>query len=391
MKKKTPDSAATIITGMDIGTQSIKLVTAKTRPGASPRVLHVETVPSEGVYKGVITDFPAFEKVILQAAEKTEKELAKIKIKNPFQHLYASLSGWHLKGKQNDAQILLDPKHGVGKNDIEIVKRNARNNMTPQGDDHVLVVSLHQSFFVDGEMRPNPLNILGQKLQTRYWCVYADAQYKESVELSMKSRGLEISRFILSSLASASVLANESLCAQGVLVVDIGAGSTDFVAYHKKCVYCTGSIPVGGNHISYDLCRALGIKRAGAEQLKHAAAGATANENPDMLKAAEIVIRERVREIFNFIKLSLDEKKLKFFSAGVILTGGVARLRGIEQIAAQTLGMDVRKREFPKWAEDSLHLPEYSVALGLVELGQNDLQRQPPPKSFFGKLRSMFR
>jgi cell division protein FtsA len=388
MKKKT-SAAAAIITGMDIGTRSIKLITAETRPGAPPRVLHLEEVLSEGVYKGVITDFPAFEKVILQAAEKTEKELAKRKIKKPFLHLYASLSGEHLKGKQNDGQILIDPKKGVSRNDIETVKRNARNNMTPPREDQVRVVSLHQSFFVDREMRPNPLNARGKELQTRYWCVYADAQYKENVDMSMKSKGLEIACLIPSSLASATALTNESLRAQGVLVVDIGAGSTDFIAYHKKCVYCTGSLPVGGNHISYDLCRALGIKRARAEQLQHAAAGA--NEDADSLKAAEIVIRERVREIFNFIKFSLDEKKLKFFNAGVILTGGVARLRNIEQIAAQTLGLDVRKREFPKWAEDSFHLPEYSVALGLVELGQSDLQKRLRPKSLWERLRALFR
>jgi cell division protein FtsA len=239
-------------------------------------------------------------------------------------------------------------------------------------------------------MYPNPLNIRGKKLKTRFWSIYADATYKGNLEMSLKSKGLEIECFIPSFLASATALTNESLRAQGVLVVDIGAGCTDYVAYHKKCVYCTGSLPVGGNHILYDLCRALGIKRARAEQFLHAATGAGTNEDADSIKAAEIVIRERVREIFTFIKLNLDEKKLNFFSAGVILTGGVARLGNIEQIAAETLGLDVRKREFPKWAADSLHLPEYSVALGLVELGQSDLQRRLRPKSFLEKLRALF-
>ncbi|MDR1496841.1 MAG: cell division protein FtsA [Puniceicoccales bacterium] len=378
-----------IITGIDVGTHSIKLITAEINNPSHPRILLLQKTPSHGVHKGIITDIAAFKQAISRATEKMEADLAKKGIKKPFRNLYASLSGSHLKANQSAGTILLNPQKKITKNDIRTVVKNARKNIvTP--NEKIRIASLRQSFFIDGAMCPNPLERRGQKLQARYWHVFADEKHIKDIEQSVDQRGLKISFHIFSSLASASVLAERPLKTQGVVIVDIGAGSTDFAAYHKGSIFFTGSLPVGGNHISYDLCRALNIKRDRAESLKHASETTLAGEKPEIAETVEIVINARVNEIFRFIKSSLGEKDRDFFRAGIILTGGTSHLRNIEKIASHAIGLDIRKREFPQWVDENLRRPEYTTALGLIELGSDELLKRPPEPNIFRKIKKIF-
>jgi cell division protein FtsA len=253
--------------------------------------------------------------------------------------------------------------------------------------------------------------MLGKKIDVGYWSIDGDDQAIRSALHVISNYSLEVDDLILSSIASATMVAGPDLRRAGSLVIDLGAGVTDLVVYRQGYVAYTGVIPVGGDHVTGDLSMGLRILEPYAEKLKieHGKASPDPSDDGEDIwiignktigdrsvsrRAISDVIHVRVVELFEIIRKELgsllDEKELR---GGILLTGGASQMPGIEQVASKVLGLPVRKAGFPPGIEPELAQPENATVMGLLHYGMHD-HNLPGQKGdeaqtgFLGKLAS---
>jgi cell division protein FtsA len=224
---------------------------------------------------------------------------------------------------------------------------------------------------------------------------------------------LDVSDMIISSIASGTVLLEESEKENGALVIDIGGGTTDYMLYRKGYIVKTGVVPVGGDHITNDLSIGLRISRKNAEGFKLKDGRAyyqsedreekvwligdfTIGDRQYPLAAITKIIEARVFEIFDIIKEQLVDADLfepSDIASGVVLTGGTSRLTGIEEAAHRRFGLEARASEGSQYVSEELRAPEYSTAIGLLHYaltGQEDNQEQVKSSGLMRRLADLF-
>jgi cell division protein FtsA len=241
----------------------------------------------------------------------------------------------------------------------------------------------------------NPLSRQGSHLEVQYWHVIADEQKVKDHIMVINGFGLDVNDIVISSLASGSLLATEEEKRQGVLVVDIGKGGTDFVLYRGRRVVQTGVIPVGGDHVTNDLSLGLRVKSKFAEGLKVRSAMAMVekedrNKKVPLLGDLSIgdsfhsqlsinkITHARLEELFIILKNRLGSLLTrKNLPCGVILTGGVSKTPLISDLAEVTLDVPVALGESPEWVRHKeLREPEYATVLGLLYNALHDQQEE---------------
>ncbi|MEC8866852.1 MAG: cell division protein FtsA, partial [Verrucomicrobiota bacterium] len=243
---------------------------------------------------------------------------------------------------------------------------------------------------LDEKVVEDPVGLIGKKIDVGYWSIDGDDQAIRSALHVISNYSLEVDDLILSSIASATMVAGPDLRRAGSLVIDLGAGVTDLVLYHQGYVAYTGVIPVGGDHVTGDLSMGLRILEPYAEKLKieHGKASPDPSDDEEDVwiignktigdrsvsrKAISDVIHVRVVELFEIIRKELgsllDANELK---GGILLTGGGSQMPGIEQVAGKVLGLPVRKAGFPPGIEPELAQPENATVLGLLHYGLQD-------------------
>ena len=226
-------------------------------------------------------------------------------------------------------------------------------------DDRIYIHHIQNPFSLDGSPVENPLSKEGRQLQIGYWSVHGDSEAVSDSLRVIRGIDLDVSDMIISSIASGTVLLEESEKENGALVIDIGGGTTDYMLYRKGYIVKTGVVPVGGDHITNDLSIGLRISRKNAEGFKLKDGRAyyqsedreekvwligdfTIGDRQYPLAAITKIIEARVFEIFDIIKEQLVDADLfepSDISSGVILTGGTSRLTGIEEAAHRRFGL----------------------------------------------------
>jgi cell division protein FtsA len=198
---------------------------------------------------------------------------------------------------------------------------------------------------------------------------------------------VKVQELILSSLASGTMLASAEDKQNGVLVIDVGAGTTDYVLYRDGCAQLTGVVPVGGVHLTNDLSLGLRVTEGQAEKLKlRFGRGTVATKdrsetiwlNGDFAigdrkfprHTIEQITAARTAELFEVVRKKLGPAfSPEKTAAGVILTGGTSKLPGIDEAAARVFGVQARLGEAPGWVAENLRDPAFSSVLGLLQYG----------------------
>jgi cell division protein FtsA len=205
----------------------------------------------------------------------------------------------------------------------------------------------------------------------------------------VEALNLEIEDVVLSSLASAQVVVTQHQKDIGVLVVDIGGGTTDYLIYHDGAVRHSGVLALGGDHITNDISVGLKLPIARAEMLKIQEGSASPPENseggvitlkndPGFLgcdidrRSLDTIIHCRVREIFELLRRDIENagsELLGLLGAGVMITGGCAKLRGIAGLASEVLDQTVQvsTARNVSGALQTFENPQYSTAIGLTK------------------------
>jgi cell division protein FtsA len=296
---------------------------------------------------------------------------------------FVSLTGPHLETVRTIGGTPFRDMVMVKSQDIELVEQDAARRLCPE--DRQRVHTGAPLFFLDGKpctRAQDVIGLSGKRLDYSRWTISAAAN---AVRRLSQVTGARIDDFVVSSFASASMVTDEAMRRNGVLVIDIGGGVTDYMLYLDGVFVQAGVIPMGGDQITKDLSVGLGVSLADAEEIKttfaRACVGIPAGnstvifpcEGPPRegreFQRTEVnaIVEKRVSEVFRNIsgrlgRLGAPDR----VRAGVVLTGGTALLHGIADCATATLNLPAVVGRNPGWAGDSFSGPQYSTALGVL-------------------------
>ncbi len=337
---------------------------------------------SHGVIKGTVTDFKAASDSTHSALLAAEQS-AGVKI----DEVYLAQTGGHLEGFHNQAEVNVSAvDNKVSEVDIETVCRLAKAKSLPQ--DRTVVHHIRRPFVLDHKLvGRNPEHLHGKRLAVGYWTVHGlESVIANSIHV-IRGFNVLVGDMILSSLASGTMVTTPQDRQHGALVIDIGAGATDFVLYRDGGPYLTGIVPVGGAHITNDLTLGLRVTEGQAEKLKirHGRALVHTRDKNDKVwlngdfaigdrqfprQSIEMITEARVRELLEVVKKKLGaEFTPETCAAGVLLTGGGARLPAISEAATKVFGVPAEIGAMPPGMDEKLNRPQHATVLGLLHYG----------------------
>lgn len=361
---------------VELGTSKVGVLVGDVLGPSRMEIIAVATEPSVGVKKGEVVDLRVLSEVAHKALQRAEAQA-----NQRLDHVYLAQTGAHLTGFLSRGRVRVRASDNcVTAQDVQRAMQEARvKELKPE---RVFIHHMRAPFLLDGRPVEDPVGMQGEWLQAAYWSVHGDARSVSDGIHVVNAYGVKVDEVVLASLASALLLTRPEEREQGVLVLDIGAGTTDYVVYHKGVVVLTGVLPVGGDHITHDLSLGLRISRKEAEDLKKRHARAildsadpsgftkaelTVGERKILKKNLDAIVHARVEELFLLVAEQVKTHiEMKQLLAGAILTGGSSQLIHIEVLAAKVFGVTARIGELPVWAGKELRSPEWATCLGLL-------------------------
>jgi cell division protein FtsA len=382
-----------IIVGLEVGTSKVCAVVGEVLDDGNIMVIGVGRANSEGVRKGEIVNIDAAVECI-HAAVADAEESAGVEIHNVF----ASVSGGHVRSFNNRGTVAVtSDEREISEEEVRSVLLNAKAVNIPM--DHVVIHAIRQHFFVDGhDGIQNPVGMIGAKLEADVHVIYGVRTRLQNTIKCIKHVPLDVANIAVAGFASALAVLTSEHQQLGAVVVDMGGGTTDYLVYSGGTIQHSGVLAVGGDHITNDVAIGLRIPMNRAETLKieHGSVEVPPVDETITLKR-EVglpdrqvskqhlcrVINLRVEETLSLVKKELEKQKLlDYLGAGVFITGGCARLRGLETLASQVFGLPVHigHSQTVGGPTSAIESPEYSTAIGLVRyaLGSQRDQHQPP-------------
>jgi cell division protein FtsA len=375
------NSQHTFIGAVEIGTfKTTTLVGEYT--GRELAIIGRGECPSRGVIKGSIADFKAASDGTQAAIEQAERDAGE-----RIDCVFLAQSGGHLDGFYNEAAVNVKAADNmIGKDDIQMVCDLARAKELPP--ERMVVQHIRRPYRVDGRLVPtSPENLVGQKLEVGYWTVHGQEQRLADFIHVIRGCNLEVRELVLSSLASGHMVTTAEERQNGILAVDIGAGTTDYVLYRDGVPHTTGVVPIGGGHLTNDLSIGLRLTEGQAEKLKLRFGRAIVQTRDRAERvwldgnfaigdrqfprlAIEQITAARTWELLDVVKKRLGPSfSAESCAAGIVLTGGTAKLPAITECAAKVFGTPAHLGEAPSWVAENLRDPGFHTALGLLYYG----------------------
>jgi cell division protein FtsA len=362
---------------------------------------------SNGVRKGEIVDVEAAREAIHTAVTEAENS-AGVEIRA----VYASVTGGHIRSFNNHGVLpILNDDSVISPEDVENVLRSARAVSLPL--EHAPVHTVKRAFYVDGQKGiENPVGMLGSRLEVDVHVIHGVRTRLQNTLRAIKSVPLDIKGVVFNPLASALAILTTQHKELGALVIDIGGGTTDYVVYTGGTIRHSGVLAVGGDHVSNDLAVGLKIPINKAENLKVEHGVVPADDSmkgqaitlkrevglPERDISKEVLCRImelRLEEILQLVKTDVEKQGLLgSLGAGVFLTGGCARTRGIQTLAERVFGVPVNigVSGTVSGVQSALDSPECAAAIGIVKFGSLTEAQQPQrPKGFTAKLMGLMR
>jgi cell division protein FtsA len=390
----------TKIAAMDVGTTKVCTVMADIDDNAIPRILGVGVAPTRGLQNGLVVNFNEAKQSILESVRRAE-QTAGYKLDS----VYVGVTGRHVSSVNNRGVIAITRNDRmVHPKDLERVLGVARSVKIPS--DRELLHVIPRTYVVDGqEGVKNPVGMHGFRLDVEAHIITAAVNSIQTLTRCIRGVGIEIEDVILEPLASAEAVLTEDEKQNGVLLADIGGGTTDIVVFKDNSVCFTAVLPVAGYQISRDISIGLGVPFDLAEEMKKKYAdvtpvhdvgkGSRGKAEPEKIIAENghnvsysdlsEIIRIRVEELLRLIVLQMQQSDYpKFIPAGLVITGGTANLPGIAELASEVTRLPVRIGvPFNLYGvADTLHDPAYATSVGLLLWKKrNESTRSWRPKS----------
>jgi len=397
-----------VIAGLDVGTTKICCVIAEWSPAGHLDIVGVGTSPSRGLRKGVVVNIESTVDAIKQAVSEAEAmaqtELAQV---------ITGVGGGHVRGINSRGVVGVSGKHQeVSQADVDRALEAARAIELPP--DREVIHVLPQTYIVDDQDGvKEPLGMFGARLEVEVHVVTGATTSVRNVVRSVNRAGLQVQDIVLQPLASAEAAVSAEEKDLGVLVIDLGGGTTDIALFRDGGVWYTSILPLGGDHISNDIAVGLRTPTNDAEELKkrHGCALTALVREDESVEVPSVggrkprqlsrhllseIIQPRVEEIFTLVARDLSRAGLEdVAAAGVVITGGTSMMRGVAELAEQIFDVPVR-RGTPTGVGglgDVIQSPTYTAAVGLAlagAVGRVEPVAEPAGASFMQRVgRSM--
>jgi cell division protein FtsA len=368
-----------LVVGLDIGTSKIMVVVAEILPGGLLKIAGFGVSPSNGLKRGVVVNIDATVQSIQQALREAEL-MADCKIGR----VYTGITGSHIRGINSSGMVAIKDKE-VSRSDVKRVLDTA-TAINISNDQRLLLVE-SQEFVIDGQDVKDPIGMSGIRLEAKVHIVTGAQSAAENIIKCVHRCGLEVEHLMLNPMASnLAVLTNDER-ELGVVLVDIGAGTTDVAVFTGGAIRHTAVIPIAGDLITSDIAMALRTPTKDAEDIKVESGCAKqlltdpesevevpglGDRGPRRLSKQALagVIEPRVEEIFSLVQQAIRETGYEeVLSSGIVLTGGASVMPGILELGEDIFLKPVR-RGIPKYSgnlSDMVAQARASTVMGLLE------------------------
>ena len=391
--------APEIIVGLDIGTTKIACLVGRKTEHGKIEMLGVGKAPSVGVTRGVVSNIEKTVQSIRTAVEEAEaKSGVEIKVVN------VGIAGQHIKSLQHRGMITRDSiEEEINQQDVDALIDDMYKLVMMPGEEIIHV--LPQEYIVDRQSGvKDPIGMSGVQLEANFHIITGAMASAKNIYKCVAKAGLEVAELILEPLASASAVLSDEEKEAGVVLVDIGGGTTDIAIFHDGIIRHTAVIPFGGNVITEDIKEGCTIMQRQAELLKTKFGTALSNQSQEneivcipglrgrdpkeiSVKNLSNIINARMAEIIEHvyyeIKNSGYEKKL---IGGIVITGGGSQLKHISQLFEYATGMDARigfpNEHLSSNTSNNLTSPLFATGVGLVAKGFENFDKVLASKAY---------
>ena len=382
-----------IIVGLDIGTTKIAVIVGRKNEHGKIEILGYGKVPSIGVKRGMVANIDNTVQSIKDAvAEAAAKSGVDIKFVN------VGIAGLHIKSLQHRGNIIRENSEvEISQEDIDKLCNSMYNlNMSP-GEEILDVIP--QEFSIDGEHGiMTPKGMIGSSLEANFHIIIGQTAAAKNIYKCVRKAGLEVVELILEPIASSVAVLSEEEKEAGVVLVDIGGGTSDIAIFQSGIIRHTAVIPLGGEILTEDIKEGCSIIKKYAEELKIKFGSALARENREeeivaipglrgrppkeiSLRNLASIIQARMEEIIEHIYFEIRnsgyEKKL---IGGIVLTGGGANLKHLAQLTEFMTGMDTRigypNEHLASEIPPEMTSPMHATGIGLVIEGIGRFEKE---------------
>ncbi|MEO8167603.1 MAG: cell division protein FtsA [bacterium] len=374
-----------IIVGLDIGTTKVCAVVAGTDEHGRVNILGVGRAPSEGMMRGVVTHIDRTIRSITAALDEARSQSG-VNI----QSVIVGIAGDHIQSFQSRGVIgISGPDHEVTQADIDRLIEDTKRVALPS--DRKIIHVIPQEFIIDGQDGVyDPLGMSGVRMEANVHIITGLVSAAQNIYKCVQRAGFEVSDMVLEPLASSYAVLDDEEKEVGIALLDVGGGTTDLAVFEERTIRHTAVIGIAGKKVTDDIRKGLGILNDQAEKLKKehgfAYLPAVVDNDPIILpsvggrqpieidkKLLATIIQPRMEEIFEIAALEIKRSGYsKHLSAGVVLTGGGALIKGTSELAREVLGMPVKigiPSGFAGGLVREIENPIYSTAVGLVYHG----------------------
>lgn len=375
-----------IVAAIDIGTTKIVSLIGRLNEQNRLEVLGISRSLSKGVKRGVVLNIEETVNSI-QTTVNEVQEQSGLK----FSEVFVGIAGQHIKSVRNRGYINRDTyEDEITREDLQALIDDMYKIPVDVGEEIIHV--LPQNYIVDNETGvKNPVGMFGKRLEANFHIVIGQISSARNIEKCINRVGLQVNQLILEPLASSAAVLTDDEKEAGVALVDIGGGTTDVAVYYDDVIRHTAVIPFGGNVVTRDIKEGCSILQRQAESLKiqfGSALGDLAQEDKVVtipgisgrdpkeisFKSLAYIIQSRMEEIIDAVIYEIENSGyMDKLSAGIVLTGGGAMLKNLNQLVKFKTGMDVRigypNEQLAADTPEEINQPMYSTSIGLLLKG----------------------
>jgi cell division protein FtsA len=373
-----------LIVGLDIGTTKICAIIGQVNQNRMIEIIGVGKTPSKGLRRGAVVNIEQTVKTILKAVETAELMSGR-----EVSGVFAGIAGSHIQGINSRGVVAVTGREKeITKEDVDRVIDAGKAIAFPM-DREVLHV-IPQEFIVDDQRGVrNPLGMIGVRLEAEVHIITGSVSSAQNIVKCVNRAGFKVHDMILEPLASSKAILKEDEKELGVLVIDMGGGTTDVLVYLEGSPYYTEVLPVGGDQVTNDVSMVLKTPFEAAESIKlesgccfmellqgdeEVSIPGVGGRPPSLRLKRDIVkiIQSRMNEILEMVKEQLVKKGyLRLLGGGVVLTGGGSLIPGTVELAQEVFGLPARLG-YPMslgGLVEEYNSPIFATAVGLVMYG----------------------
>jgi len=399
--------AKRIISAIDVGTTKIATIVANIKAEDDVEVLGVGVVPSHGLHKGIVVNMDEAKQSVAASVREAQR-ISGIRIDSAC----VGVTGRHISSLNNRGVIAI-PRDDrlVRTQDLKRVLSAARNVTVAEGKK--VLHAIPRSYALDGqEGVKQPVGMHGARLDVETHIITASVTSIQNLAKCVRSIGVDVEDLILEPLASGEAVLTPEERETGVIMADIGGGTTDIAVFKNGSIYHTAILPVAGYQVTSDISIGLGLPFNIAEKMKKRYGNVTPTLELDQTVQVGIenghsasykdlcnVIRARMEELLQLILLEMPSSDYNNLApCGLVLTGGTANLAGLDELGLSLLRIPVRKGRPLNMGiygiSDILHDPSYATTLGLIlwqVRGKEGSALQVKNAGIWGNFVSLFR